>query len=178
MAAGCGKVVVGGACASCAMLLHSILDRMASRGAERRAHSTQMRRTATITGLGGSTGAITRSLSERSCFLVVSSWRCLSSAKAGSGNVKSANTAVRSTANADFADTAVHSADSWQRCLHASSANTFSRSSRGNVASWRAPVPPTLQLVRLPCDSGACWRESSPQTLLFVLLPHGNVAPR
>jgi hypothetical protein len=46
------------------------------------------------------------------------------------------------------------------------------------VASWRAPVPLTPQLVRLPRDGSARWQESSPQTLLFPSLPHGDVAPQ
>jgi hypothetical protein len=133
MAAGCGKVVVGSARASCAMSLHSISARMASRGAARRAHSTQMRQIAALMGSGGSTGAITRSSSEQRCFLAVSSWRCLSCAKASSGNAKSANTAVCSTANANFANAKVHLANSRQRHLHALLANAFSRA----VISWQ-----------------------------------------
>ncbi len=75
MAAGCGKVVVSGARALCAMLSRQILARMALRGAVRRAHSTQMRRIAPLTGTSGSTSTITRLSSARHCFLVVSSWR-------------------------------------------------------------------------------------------------------
>jgi hypothetical protein len=132
MAAGCGKVVVGRACASCVMSWRSILARIASRGAARRAHSTQMRRIAALTGFGGSTGAIMRLLSERCCFLTVSSWRCLSSTKASLGNAESANTVVRFAANTNFANAAVHSDDSPQCHLHASLANAFSRA----VVSW------------------------------------------
>jgi hypothetical protein len=73
-----------------------------------------------------------RSSSEGRCFLAVSSWRRLSSAKAGSGSAKSADTAVRFAANADFTDAAVHSADSRQHRSHALSANAFSRA----VVSW------------------------------------------
>jgi hypothetical protein len=127
MAAECGEVVVGGARALFAMSSRSISARMASRGAARRAHSTQMRWIAVLMGSGGSTSAITCSSSERHCFLVVSSWHHLSSTKAGSGNAKSAHTVVCSLANTNFANAAVHSANSWQRCLHASLANTFSR---------------------------------------------------
>ncbi len=68
MAAGCGKVVVNRARASCVMLWHLILARMALRGAVRRAHSTQMHRIATLMGSGSSTRAITHSLSEWHCF--------------------------------------------------------------------------------------------------------------
>jgi hypothetical protein len=74
-----------------------------------------------------------RSSSERRCFLVVSSWRRLSFAKAGSGNAESADTVVCSTANAGFTDAAEQSADSRQRCSHASSANAFSRA----VVLWQ-----------------------------------------
>ncbi len=95
--------------------------------------STQMRRIAVLMGSGGSTSAITCLSSERCCFLAVSSWCRLSSTKAGSGNAKSADTVVCSTANANFANAAVHSADSWQCCLHALSANAFSCM----VVSWQ-----------------------------------------
>jgi hypothetical protein len=46
MAIGGGKVVFSGAWASCAMSLHAILARMASRGAARGAHSSLMRQIA------------------------------------------------------------------------------------------------------------------------------------
>ncbi len=68
MAAGCGKVIISGACASCAMSSCSISARMASRGVASRAHSTRMRWIAALAGPGGSTGAIMRSLSARHCF--------------------------------------------------------------------------------------------------------------
>jgi hypothetical protein len=67
-----------------------------------------MRRIAALIGSVGSTDAIMHSLSEWGCFLAVSFWRRLSSAKAGSGNAESANTTVYSAANADFVDAAVH----------------------------------------------------------------------
>jgi hypothetical protein len=127
MGAGCGEVVISRACASCAMLSCSILARMASRGAASRAHSTRMHWIAALMRPGGSTGAITCSLSAQHCFFAVS-WRRLSLANACSGNAESAITAVRSAANANFADAAVAvcSADSWQSHLHASSSNAFS----------------------------------------------------
>ncbi len=53
-----GKVVMGGARASCAMSLCSILARMASKGATRRSHSAQMRWIAASTWLGGSASII------------------------------------------------------------------------------------------------------------------------
>ncbi len=68
IATGCDKVVVGGACASCAMSSRSISARMVSRGAARRGHFTRMCWIATLPGLGGSTGAITRLSSTRRCF--------------------------------------------------------------------------------------------------------------
>ncbi len=122
MATGCGKVVIGGARATYAMSLHSISARMASRGAARKVHFIQMHPIAALTGSGGSTGTITRSLSARHSFLTVSFWRCLSLANAGSGNAKSANTTVCYAANANFADAAVRSADSGQSRSHVSSA--------------------------------------------------------
>ncbi len=117
MATGCGEVVVGGARALCAMSLCSILARMASRGAVKRVHSTQMCRIAALSGSGGSTGAITRSSSAPRCFLAVSFWRCLSLAYAGLGNNESANTATCAMANAN---SAARAADKEQCCSMAS----------------------------------------------------------
>jgi hypothetical protein len=63
MAAGWGKVVIRGACASCTMPSHSILGRMASRGAARRKQSARMHWIAVSMGSGDITGAIKRLLS-------------------------------------------------------------------------------------------------------------------
>jgi hypothetical protein len=87
---------------------------------------------AALTGPGGSTGTITRLLFARHCFFAVS-WHRLSLANADLGNAKSAVTAVRSAANANFANAAVHSADSRQSHLHVLSSNAFSCV----VASWQ-----------------------------------------
>jgi hypothetical protein len=88
-------------------------------------HSTRMCQIAALMGPGGSTGTITRLLFAWHCFLAVS-WRRLSLANAGLGNAESAITAVCSAANANFANAAVHSADSRQSHSHASSSNAFS----------------------------------------------------
>ncbi len=151
MAAGCGVVILSGACASCAMLLRSILARMASRGAARRAQSAQMRRIATLMGLGNSTGAITCSSSTRRYILVVFSWCRLSLANAVLGNNKSAGTAVCSAANANFTNAAVHLADSRQSHLHALSANAFSHV----AALWGRHLFALLQCCSLASSANA-----------------------
>ncbi len=180
MAAGCGEVVVGGARALCVMSLCSISARMASRGAARRAHSTQMCRIAALPGSGGSTGAITHLSSAWCYFLAVSSWRRLSLANAISPNVaprsasfwrrrssarvifpdtagQSTNSwQLCSTADTDSTNAAAHAADSWRRCDLASSANDFSCA----AVLW--------QLSCRPCRP----------TLFSAWPPHGNVAPR
>ncbi len=86
MAVGCGKVVIGGARASCAMLSRAILARMVSKGAARRAHSACMRQIATSTWSGGSTSAIMQFASARHCCAAASSWHRLSLANAGAAD--------------------------------------------------------------------------------------------
>ncbi len=138
-----------------------------------------MRRIATLTGSGGSTGAITRSSSERHYFL----------AQFPPGAAYPPPKPARATPNLPilgFDPRPTPTSPTPQRirltlsnvaCMHCRPTLSPTRLSRGNVASRQAPVLPTPQLVRLRRDGSARWQESSPQTLLFALPPHGDVAP-
>jgi hypothetical protein len=117
MFAGCGKIVVGGACALCARLSCSNLARMASRGAACRAQSSQMCWIVASTGSGGITSAIKRLLSSRCCSAAASSLRRLFLANAGLGNAKSANIATCVAVNAN---SAAHATNKEQCCSSAS----------------------------------------------------------
>ncbi len=130
-------------------------------------------------GLGGSTGAIRHLSSEWRCFLVFPPGAAYPLPKPAQATP---NLPIPWFAPQPMATLPM------PQCIRPTLGNiahmhrwpTLSptQSSRGDVASWQAPVPLTPQLVRPPCDSSAHWQESSPLTSLFVLPPHGNVAPR
>jgi hypothetical protein len=157
MATGCDKVVVSGARASCAMSLHSILARMASRGAARRAHSTQMRRIAVLPGLGGSTGAITCLSSARRCFL----W------------FPPGATYPWPTPAWAMTNPLIPRLAPWLTPILQLAPPT-----KSGVAPWPAPFPPTLRCVPPLFGNNACWQELSPPTLQGDPPTLGNFVPR
>ncbi len=177
MAAGCGGVVVGGAQALWAMLLHSILARMASRGAAHRAQSALMHRLAASMGSGGITGAIKCSSSARHCSVADSSWRRLSLANTGSGKAKSADTTACTTANAD---SAARTTNKEQRSSLASAISP-------NIAQQSAAFWQQHSLARVPSTNTAAqfansWRlhsaaDTNLPMLQRILLTLGDIAP-
>jgi hypothetical protein len=149
-----------------------------ARGAARRVRSTRMRRIAALTGSGGSTGAITRSLSEWHCF-----WRFPPGATYhppkpawAMPNLPIPGFAPRPTPTSPMPQCIWPTLGNVARMHHWPMLSP-AQSSHGDVTSRQAPVVPTLQLVQLPCDGSARWQESSPQTSLFALLPHGDITP-